>query len=124
MNKGRGLLFSGAAMAILLSVCASALGSDAGQEALAAKTKCYAVTAYVMSGRFVRAEVASPKAAKFPPYKSPGVNIRELGPCQYAIDSFVEVKDASGRVVRHHYTATMIGDINGDVWRAENLIIE
>ncbi|WP_457967607.1 hypothetical protein M1D68_15870 [Pseudomonas sp. R4-84] len=123
MKRGRGLLFGGAAIVLVFSASASALGADANQEAPAA-TKCYSATAYVMSGRFVRAKVANPATAKFPPYKTAGVNIRELGPCQYAIDSYVEVQGESGQILRHYYTAIMKGDLNGDVWRAENLIIE
>lgn len=124
MHIGRGLLFGCGVVATVLSVSTSAYGSDADQRAPTAKTKCYGVTAYVMSGRFVRAKVPNPAAAKFPPYKAPGVNIRELGRCQYAIDSYVEVQGESGQMLRHYYTATMTGDFDGDVWRAENLIIE
>ncbi|WP_432783733.1 hypothetical protein QZH45_09740 [Pseudomonas corrugata] len=122
MNKGRGFLFCAATLMLL--ICSSAFGSGGEQAAPAEKTKCYGVTAYVMSGRFVRAKVHAPEAAQFPPYKATGVNIRELGPCQYAIDSYVDVRAYDGQMHRHYYTVTMQGDLNGDVWRAENLIIE
>lgn len=84
---------------------------------------CSESYAYGSAKAIIEKQLAAPASAKFAKPSDDGVKVRKTGACEYRVDSFVDSQNGFGAMLRTHFSLTVTGIPEEDVWQGSNLKI-